>query len=858
MNIKNILAKIISSDLHLYFFYGFILSIPFQIRKGFLTEYSYFAGGFSEYATFFVYLSDILLILAVFLWIVKTIVCRDGNLSHSHYRSPHSYCTKRVINHISTVFNSICKNIKISRDVFLLFLSQKKYSPYKKELEGFPRKIWLFANQNRSLSLLFAFCLWLVVDLLLISGDYFSISAYQTLKFLELAVFFVYVYFNLTSFKKVLITVTLLALSGLIQAFLAISQYSLQHSVFGSKWFGEIILSPDLPGVAKIAVNGEKIMRAYGTFPHPNILAGFLLSTIFLSWYLLTNYSQFINITVRNKQFSLPSILERIKNLILHNKLDNLSSDKPNNVSRETLLSIFFTFLIFIQILALILTFSRSGWLGFFVVLFVLNTFYFYKNRLNVSRETLSGYLKNLLSNKNILNFIFLAILTTFLIICLWPEISSRNLPKRSLADLTSKNLVYYNNKEKKEKLDNYPDNVSRETLSGLENKENQDKDLVITDRLFYNKVAINNIIRRPFSGTGLGTFIFQIDNYLNVSRETLSEPEIISNTSRKNSFTLEFWRYQPAHNIYLLIASEIGITGFLILALFVVQIIKESGKNTLNKQNSEIKKGNVSRETLSDSKNREQKFIPCEKLEINTPILKEVKCKSEINSTYPQINNVSRETLLNNKNGNQELSSWEKLEGRYFTNLKNKENQDKDLATTDRLFYNKIAINNIIRHPFSGTGLGTFIFQIDNYLNVSRETLSDNNSEEQKLIPRDFLLYQKVYSVPSAWNTEKLEEFSEENISFLKGFKGGLKADLTHSPAPVCSERETTLNVSRETLSIIQTQKNLQHFLVAIFIGFLIIGFFDHYFWTIQQGRLEFWLILGLIIANGKIIKNK
>ena len=360
MNIKNILAKIISSDLHLYFFYGFILSIPFQIRKGFLTEYSYFAGGFSEYATFFVYLSDILLILAVFLWIVKTIVCRDGNLSHSHYRSPHSYCTKRVINHISTVFNSICKNIKISRDVFLIFLSQKKSSPYKKELEGFPRKIWLFANQNKSLSFLFAFCLWLVVDLLLISGDYFSISAYQTLKFLELAVFFVYVYFNLTSFKKVLITVTLLALSGLIQAFLAISQYSLQHSVFGSKWFGEIVLSPDLPGVAKIVVNGGKIMRAYGTFPHPNILAGFLLSTIFLSWYLLTNYSQFINITVRNKQFSLSGILERMKNPILHNKLDNLSSSKHNNVSRETLLSIFFTFLILIQILALILTFSRS------------------------------------------------------------------------------------------------------------------------------------------------------------------------------------------------------------------------------------------------------------------------------------------------------------------------------------------------------------------------------------------------------------------------------------------------------------------------------------------------------------------
>ena len=70
--------------------------------------------------------------------------------------------------------------------------------------------------------------------------------------------------------------------------------------------------------------------------------------------------------------------------------------------------------------------------------------------------------------------------------------------------------------------------------------------------------------------------------------------------------------------------------------------------------------------------------------------------------------------------------------------------------------------------------------------------------------------------------------------------------------------KREIMENVSRETFDITQAQKNLQHFLIAIFIGFLVIGLFDHYFWTIQQGRLEFWLILGLIAANGRLIKNK
>ena len=38
----------------------------------------------------------------------------------------------------------------------------------------------------------------------------------------------------------------------------------------------------------------------------------------------------------------------------------------------------------------------------------------------------------------------------------------------------------------------------------------------------------------------------------------------------------------------------------------------------------------------------------------------------------------------------------------------------------------------------------------------------------------------------------------------------------------------------------------------LLIFIGFLFIGLFDHYFWTIQQGQLIFWLVAGLILEAG------
>ena len=42
-----------------------------------------------------------------------------------------------------------------------------------------------------------------------------------------------------------------------------------------------------------------------------------------------------------------------------------------------------------------------------------------------------------------------------------------------------------------------------------------------------------------------------------------------------------------------------------------------------------------------------------------------------------------------------------------------------------------------------------------------------------------------------------------------------------------------------------------LRYVLVLTFFGFLAISFFDHYLWTIQQGSLMFWVVLGLLAGN-------
>ncbi len=50
---------------------------------------------------------------------------------------------------------------------------------------------------------------------------------------------------------------------------------------------------------------------------------------------------------------------------------------------------------------------------------------------------------------------------------------------------------------------------------------------------------------------------------------------------------------------------------------------------------------------------------------------------------------------------------------------------------------------------------------------------------------------------------------------------------------------------------------KNKKNYLLFFIIcAFLFLGLFDHFFWTLQQGQLMFWLILGLMA--GCFLKNK
>jgi hypothetical protein len=75
-------------------------------------------------------------------------------------------------------------------------------------------------------------------------------------------------------------------LGALAQAVLGLAQFIAQHDI-GLRMLGETLLRPDMRGVAVFYdLAGDKILRAYGTLPHPNVLAILLSCAVAIMGYL--------------------------------------------------------------------------------------------------------------------------------------------------------------------------------------------------------------------------------------------------------------------------------------------------------------------------------------------------------------------------------------------------------------------------------------------------------------------------------------------------------------------------------------------------------------------------------------------
>lgn len=344
------------------------------------------------------------------------------------------------------------------------------------------RKFTSFLTSNKILLLII---FYLIGSLILISTNLTS-TLYNSLRLLEVLFFFL-IFIETVKTKELFHKIIyLIFLSGVVQSIIALAQFIFQKSL-DLKYLGESILNPRILGVAKIELSGEKFIRGYGTFPHPNLLGAFLFLALISGLYF-----------VLNKNASLPFSFSSFKILKLAPKIKFLAQ-KIHFFSGLTL--------ILIGILA---TFSRSVWLITAILSLYLSI----------------RYSKYLFSPKTFLKLNFKIIFTVLAILAILFFSFYKFIPPRLCLG-----------------------NCQDQSLTLRKNYSHFSQDLIK-----------NNF----WTGIGIGQFS--------------SELKIINPTN------LPAWDIQPVHNLYLLIWSEIGLIGFLLLFLFIQKNLNSLQKNPSSK----------------------------------------------------------------------------------------------------------------------------------------------------------------------------------------------------------------------------------------------------------------------------------
>jgi O-antigen ligase len=358
-----------------------------------------------------------------------------------------------------------------------------------KEVYGFYK-----ANKLKT-NLLLTILLVLALISIFASNDKTN-SIFRFVKLLEFTLLYVYICIKLKKSPpeagpplaekfKIKTIFSIIVYSGILQSALAIAQFYKQGSL-GLKFIEAGSYTPGEAGVATFMSGTEKVMRAYGSFPHPNVLAAFLLLSIFCFYVLW------------------------------------LKSEKPRGpiglIGPIGLMGLIF---------ALFLTFSREAILTFVFISFAFFLFRFFQLRMLYHTDERLVMGKRMMALA--LLFVVFSLISTIIV---FPYFKTR------FAEIS----------------------LSEEAINL---------------RFFYNEMALKMIKAKPASGIGIGNFV----NYSHNFPAFLRAANKIASSGGATGKEIPGWIYQPAHNIYLLIASEIGILGALIFIVFVLKKFLKSIK---------------------------------------------------------------------------------------------------------------------------------------------------------------------------------------------------------------------------------------------------------------------------------------
>lgn len=132
-------------------------------------------------------------------------------------------------------------------------------------------------------------------------ADQLTVGIYQLLRLAQGVMLYLYLrhwawkHFNADH------TAVAFVAGALLQATLGITQYVFQHDA-GLRWLGETLLRTDMRGVAVFYnMHGIKVLRAYGTLPHPNVLAAYLMTALWATGWLWVRHGD----AIYNLQFTI-------------------------------------------------------------------------------------------------------------------------------------------------------------------------------------------------------------------------------------------------------------------------------------------------------------------------------------------------------------------------------------------------------------------------------------------------------------------------------------------------------------------------------------------------------------------------
>ncbi|MEJ0021679.1 MAG: O-antigen ligase family protein [Candidatus Doudnabacteria bacterium] len=272
-----------------------------------------------------------------------------------------------------------------------------------------------------------------------------DLGLYNALKWSELLLIILYVSQVLKTQVQFLTVFWITFLAAVFQSILGLIQFHVQHSL-GLGFLGEYIAPLGTSGLATIQVGSQKLIRAYGTMPHPNILGAFLVFGLISGLFIVSHATK------------------RQKSLISVGLL--------------------------IIMLGLFASFSRLAWVGGTIATI---SFLFYY--LKVNRRELMAL-----------------ILVPVIVSCATILILMPNTLKARVSDTNSAS---------------------------------------ITDRAFFDRLGLELFSHHPLFGVGVGNYIPALE------------------AANK----LDAWQYQPAHNIFIFIAAELGILGLGLFILILFEI---------------------------------------------------------------------------------------------------------------------------------------------------------------------------------------------------------------------------------------------------------------------------------------------